>query len=185
MLEIGGIQHASRVIVAPMAGVTDRPFRDLCREFGAFWLVGEMLTSDQRLWKSRKSQSRQVSLDEAGPRWIQIAGSDPAVMASAARANEAAGADILDINMGCPAKKVCNKAAGSALLRSGPCLYSCVFHCFYLCLCPCLGLYLCLCLCLCLWPFACLCRLCFYVPWRERRARRRQAWGRGLCRDCA
>ena len=117
MLEIGGIQHASRVIVAPMAGVTDRPFRDLCREFGAFWLVGEMLTSDQRLWKSRKSQSRQVSLDEAGPRWIQIAGSDPAVMASAARANEAAGADILDINMGCPAKKVCNKAAGSALLR--------------------------------------------------------------------
>ena len=117
MLEIGGIQHASRVIVAPMAGVTDRPFRDLCREFGAFWLVGEMLTSDQKLWKSRKSQTRQVSLDETGPRWVQIAGSDPEVMAAAAKANEAAGADILDINMGCPAKKVCNKAAGSALLR--------------------------------------------------------------------
>ena len=117
MLKIGGIQHASRVIVAPMAGVTDRPFRDLCREFGAFWLVGEMLTSDQGLWKSRKSQSRQVSLDETGPRWVQIAGSDPEVMAAAAKANEIAGADILDINMGCPAKKVCNKAAGSALLR--------------------------------------------------------------------
>ena len=117
MLEIGGIQHASRVIVAPMAGVTDRPFRDLCREFGAFWLVGEMLTSDQKLWKSRKSQTRQVSLDEMGPRWVQIAGSDPEVMAAAAKANETAGADILDINMGCPAKKVCNKAAGSALLR--------------------------------------------------------------------
>ena len=117
MLEIGGIQHASRVIVAPMAGVTDRPFRDLCREFGAFWLVGEMLTSDQGLWKSRKSQSRQVSLDETGPRWVQIAGSDPEMMAAAAKANEIAGADILDINMGCPAKKVCNKAAGSALLR--------------------------------------------------------------------
>ncbi|MDG1112809.1 MAG: tRNA dihydrouridine synthase DusB [Pseudomonadales bacterium] len=117
MLEIGGIQHASRVIVAPMAGVTDRPFRDLCREFGAFWLVGEMLTSDQKLWKSRKSQTRQVSLDETGPRWVQIAGSDPEVMAAAAKANETAGADILDINMGCPAKKVCNKAAGSALLR--------------------------------------------------------------------
>jgi len=117
MLEIGGIQHTSRVIVAPMAGVTDRPFRDLCREFGAFWLVSEMLTSDQGLWKSRKSQTRRVSLDETGPIWVQIAGSDPEVMAAAASANEIAGADILDINMGCPAKKVCNKAAGSALLR--------------------------------------------------------------------
>ena len=117
MLDIGGIRHPSRVLVAPMAGVTDRPFRDLCRRFGAHWLVGEMLTSDQSLWHSRKSQSRQVCADELGPRWIQIAGADPGMMAAAATANELAGAHMIDINMGCPAKKVCNKAAGSALLR--------------------------------------------------------------------
>lgn len=117
MLDIGGIRHQSRVLVAPMAGVTDRPFRDFCRSFGAHWLVGEMLTSNQALWQSKKSRSRQVCQDEVGPKWIQIAGADPGMMADAAAANEAAGADIIDINMGCPAKKVCNKAAGSALMR--------------------------------------------------------------------
>jgi len=105
------------VIVAPMAGVTDKPFRELCREYGARWLVSEMLTSDERLWSTRKSSLRMSFDDEPGPRWIQIAGGDAAMLASAAKANEAIGADIIDINMGCPAKKVCNKAAGSALLR--------------------------------------------------------------------
>lgn len=117
MLSIGPYSHSSRVIVAPMAGVTDRAFRDLCRSFGAHWAVSEMVTSDSRLWSTDKSRHRLAHAGEQGPRWVQLAGSDPAQMAEAAKLNVDLGADIIDINMGCPAKKVCNKAAGSSLLR--------------------------------------------------------------------
>lgn len=117
MLKIGLHQHVSRVIVAPMAGVTDKPFRSLCRSLGSHWIIGEMMTSDSRLWHTSKSQFRLQYHDEPAPRWVQIAGAEPAMMAEAARFNEARGAQIVDINMGCPAKKVCNRAAGSALLR--------------------------------------------------------------------
>ena len=84
MLSIGPYSHSSRVIVAPMAGVTDQPFRNLCRQFGANWLVSEMVTSDIKLWRSRKSQQRLRFHDEREPRWIQIAGADPGMMAEAA-----------------------------------------------------------------------------------------------------
>ncbi|MEC8299639.1 MAG: tRNA dihydrouridine synthase DusB [Pseudomonadota bacterium] len=117
MFSIGKFRNESRVILAPMAGVTDRPYRDTCRSFGAYWTVSEMMSSDPTLRNSRKSRERMISEDEVGPKWVQIAGSDPAQMASAARYCVEKGADIVDINMGCPAKKVCNKAAGSALLR--------------------------------------------------------------------
>src|SRR5690606_6866150 len=105
---------------APMAGVTDRPFRQLCRQFGAGLAVSEMLTSDTGLWGSRKEQTRRDPRGESGPISGQSAGSDPAMMAEAARACVDAGAQIVDSNMGCPAKKVCNRAAGSALLRDEP-----------------------------------------------------------------
>lgn len=117
MLAIGPYRHSSRVIIAPMAGVTDRPFRNLCRHFGAYWTVSEMITSDTRLWHTDKSQNRMRFHDEPEPRWVQIAGAEPLMMAEAARLNVERGAQIIDINMGCPARKVCNKAAGSALLR--------------------------------------------------------------------
>jgi len=117
MLTIGPFEHQSRVIVAPMAGVTDQPFRNMCRRYGAHWLVSEMLTSDTSLWKTPKSANRLRFQGEKGPRWVQIAGAEPAMMADAAGFNEARGADIIDINMGCPAKKVCRKAAGSALMK--------------------------------------------------------------------
>lgn len=117
MLTIGPYSHPSRVIVAPMAGVTDRPFRDLCRSFGAYWAVSEMVTSDQSLWQTGKSRRRLAHVSESGPRWVQLAGSEPEQIGEAARLNVDLGADIIDINMGCPAKKVCNKAAGSSLLR--------------------------------------------------------------------
>ena len=117
MFSIGNFRNESRVILAPMAGVTDRPYRDACRSFGAYWTVSEMMSSDPALRNSRKSRERMISGDEIGPKWVQIAGSDPAQMASAAIYCVDKGADIIDINMGCPAKKVCNKAAGSALLR--------------------------------------------------------------------
>lgn len=100
-----------------MAGVTDRPFRQLCRRFGAGLAVAEMLTSDPRLWDSTKSRLRRDHDGEPGPISVQIAGSDPEEMALAARLNVAEGAQIIDLNMGCPAKKVCKRAAGSALLR--------------------------------------------------------------------
>ncbi|XOV90776.1 MAG: tRNA dihydrouridine synthase DusB [Pseudomonadota bacterium] len=100
-----------------MAGVTDLPYRNLCRSLGAHWVVSEMITSDSRLWQTKKSDFRLRFHAEAAPRWIQIAGADPGMMAEAARLNEAKGAQIVDINMGCPAKKVCNRAAGSALMR--------------------------------------------------------------------
>jgi tRNA-dihydrouridine synthase B len=100
-----------------MAGVTDRPFRMLCRAMGAGIAASEMVTSDTRLWKTAKSRCR-LDLDgEPEPRVVQIAGGEPALLAEAARLNAARGAQLVDINMGCPAKKVCNRAAGSALLR--------------------------------------------------------------------
>jgi tRNA-dihydrouridine synthase B len=100
-----------------MAGVTDRPFRELCRRLGAGLAVGEMVAADTRLWGSRKSQRRLDHQGETGPIVAQIVGNEPEALAEAARRNLDLGADIIDINMGCPAKKVCRKAAGSALLR--------------------------------------------------------------------
>lgn len=117
VISIGPYQLANPVILAPMAGVTDRPFRQLCRQLGAGLVVSEMVTSDIRLWDSRKSRQRLAHDSEAEPRSVQIAGADPQMMAEAARMNQQLGAQIIDINMGCPAKKVCNKAAGSALMR--------------------------------------------------------------------
>lgn len=114
---IGPHQLENGLILAPMAGITDRPFRHLCRHLGAGLAVAEMLTSDTSLWHTQKSQRRLPHADDSTPISVQIAGSDPAQMAHAARANVALGAQIIDINMGCPAKKVLKKAAGSALLR--------------------------------------------------------------------
>ncbi len=117
MLQIGPYKLATSVVLAPMAGVTDLPFRRLCRRLGAGLVVSEMISSDARLWNTRKSRQRRVHDDEAEPRAVQIAGSDPLMMAEAARFNAANAAQIIDINMGCPAKKVCKKAAGSALMK--------------------------------------------------------------------
>ncbi len=100
-----------------MAGVTDRPFRQLCKTMGAGLVISEMLTADSSLWSSRKSLLRMDHSGEAEPIAVQIAGGDPQMLAEAARLNAANGAQIIDINMGCPAKKVCKKAAGSALLQ--------------------------------------------------------------------
>ncbi|GGX90838.1 tRNA-dihydrouridine synthase B [Litchfieldella qijiaojingensis] len=114
---IGPYRLPNQVILAPMAGVTDRPFRQLCRRLGAGLVVSEMVTSDPSLWHTRKSRLRLDHRGEPGPRSVQIAGGDARMLAEAARLNAEQGAEIIDINMGCPAKKVCNKAAGSALLR--------------------------------------------------------------------
>lgn len=103
-----------------MAGVTDQPFRTLCRRLGAGLVVSEMVTSDTRLWKTNKSKWRLNHEGEADPISVQIAGAEPEMMAQAARDNVKLGAQIIDINMGCPAKKVCNRAAGSALLQDEP-----------------------------------------------------------------
>ncbi len=117
MFQIGNHTIDSQVILAPMAGVTDLPFRQLCKQLGAGMAASEMVTSDTRLWNTRKSSLR-LQYDIHDPlRVVQIAGGDPQMMADAARLNVANGAHIIDINMGCPAKKVCNKAAGSALLK--------------------------------------------------------------------
>ncbi len=116
MLKIGPYTLRNRVALAPMAGVTDLPFRRLCAELGAGLVVSEMISSKPELRDSRKTQWRSRHDGEAEPRSIQIAGNDPAQMAEAARYNVSQGAQIIDINMGCPAKKVCRKAAGSALL---------------------------------------------------------------------
>ena len=115
-LQIGPHATANAVALAPMAGVTDLPFRRLCARFGAGLLVGEMVHSDPRLRESRKSRQRRRHDLELEPRSVQIVGNEPATMAEAARYNVACGAQVIDINMGCPAKKVCRKAAGSALL---------------------------------------------------------------------
>ena len=114
---IGPHQLENGLILAPMAGITDRPFRHLCRQLGAGLVVAEMLTSDTSLWHTQKSQRRLPHADDSTPISVQIAGNDPAQMAHAAQANVMLGAQIIDINMGCPAKKVLKKAAGSALLR--------------------------------------------------------------------
>jgi len=103
-----------------MAGVTDRPFRNLCYQLGADLCVSEMVTSEKHLWNSRKTQLRLNHKGEKGIRSVQIAGTDPAKLAAAAQFNVAHGAQIIDINMGCPAKKVCNVLAGSALLKNEP-----------------------------------------------------------------
>ncbi|MFM1892167.1 MAG: hypothetical protein RLZ44_1244 [Pseudomonadota bacterium] len=116
-MRIGHIELANNLIVAPMAGVTDRPFRQLCRRLGAGLAVSEMVTTDASLWGSRKTVRRLDHAGEAAPVAVQIVGADPAAMARAAQVNVAHGAAIIDINMGCPAKKVCRVAAGSALLR--------------------------------------------------------------------
>jgi len=119
-LFIGPYRIAPRVILAPMAGVTDKPFRKLCKRLGAGLAVSEMTTADPRLWQTRKSLQRMDHLDEPAPISVQIAGYDPAMLAEAARYNVAHGAQIIDINMGCPAKKVCNVYSGSALLQDEP-----------------------------------------------------------------
>ena len=116
MLQIGPYKLPNRVALAPMAGVTDLPFRQLCARMGAGLVVAEMISSNPLLRATRKTVLRSRHDDEIQPRSVQIAGNDPATMAEAAAFNVAAGAQIIDINMGCPAKKVCRKAAGSALL---------------------------------------------------------------------
>ena len=116
-MRIGPYPLPNQVILAPMAGVTDAPFRQLCVRLGAGLAVSEMVTSDVRLRSSDKSRRRLAFVEECRPRSVQIAGADPHQMALAARLNVAEGAEIIDINMGCPAKKVCKVAAGSALLR--------------------------------------------------------------------
>jgi tRNA-dihydrouridine synthase B len=120
LFRIGSHSIDNQLVLAPMAGVTDRPFRQLCRELGAGLVVSEMVTSDSSLWNSRKSQTRMIHRGEAEPRSVQIAGSDPEMMAAAAQMNVERGAQLIDINMGCPAKKVCKKAAGSALMKDEP-----------------------------------------------------------------
>ncbi|ELQ6064733.1 tRNA dihydrouridine synthase DusB [Cronobacter sakazakii] len=116
-MRIGHYQLRNRLIAAPMAGITDRPFRTLCYEMGAGLTVSEMMSSNPEVWASDKSRLRMVHVDEPGIRTVQIAGSEPEEMAEAARINVDNGAQIIDINMGCPAKKVNRKLAGSALLQ--------------------------------------------------------------------
>jgi tRNA-dihydrouridine synthase B len=117
-MNIGPHLLANNVFAAPMAGVTDRPFRRLCRQLGAGYAVSEMVTSRRELWNSLKTSRRANHEGEAGPIAVQIAGTDAAMMAEAAAYNVDRGAQIIDINMGCPAKKVCNKWAGSALMQA-------------------------------------------------------------------
>src|SRR3981081_3242354 len=116
-MRIGAHVLRSGLFVAPMAGITYRPFRRLARRFGAAMAVSEMLSSKPELRESRKSRLRRDHAGEPGPISVQIAGADPAMLADAARYNVDQGAEIVDINMGCPAKKVCNVNAGSALLE--------------------------------------------------------------------
>jgi tRNA-dihydrouridine synthase B len=116
-MRIGSIELPNALFVAPMAGVTDRPFRILCKRLGAGYAVSEMVTSRRDLWDSLKTSRRADHSGEPAPIAVQIAGVDPQEMADAARHNVDRGAQIIDINMGCPAKKVCNKWAGSALMQ--------------------------------------------------------------------
>ena len=126
-MKIGPHLLESPVIAAPMAGVTDQPFRNLCRKLGAALAVSEMVTSNTKLWKSKKTQFRLNHIGEDAPRAVQIAGTNPLQMAEAAKLNADLGAEIIDINMGCPAKKVCKAAAGSALLKDEP-LVASILH---------------------------------------------------------
>lgn len=116
-MRIGTYTLDNNLMLAPMAGVTDRPFRQLCRRLGAGLVVSEMLSSNPRVWNTAKSMQRMDHSGESGIRSVQIAGADPDLMAEAAKFNVANGAHIIDINMGCPAKKVNKKLAGSALLQ--------------------------------------------------------------------
>ncbi|HJT97449.1 MAG TPA: tRNA dihydrouridine synthase DusB, partial [Rhodanobacteraceae bacterium] len=116
-MRIGSHSIEPPVVLAPMAGVTDKPFRQLCKRLGAGLAVSEMTTADPRLWTTRKSIKRMDHAGEPEPVSVQIAGYDPAMLAEAARFNVDHGAEIVDINMGCPAKKVCNVWSGSALLQ--------------------------------------------------------------------
>ncbi len=116
-IKIGPYTIDVPLVLAPMAGVTDRPFRQICRELGAGHVVSEMVSSETRLWHTNKSRFRLDHTGEPGPVTVQIVGYDPEMMAEAARENVARGAQIIDINMGCPAKKVCNRLAGSALMQ--------------------------------------------------------------------
>jgi len=119
-MRLGAFELPNNLFVAPMAGVTDRPFRQLCRRLGAGYAVSEMVTSRRELWASLKTSRRADHAGEPGPIAVQIAGVDPAEMADAARYNIDRGAQIIDINMGCPAKKVCKTWAGSALMSNEP-----------------------------------------------------------------
>jgi tRNA-dihydrouridine synthase B len=119
-MRIGPYLLANTLFVAPMAGVTDRPFRKLCKQLGAGYAVSEMVTSRRDLWDSLKTSRRADHMGEPGPIAVQIAGTEPEMMAQAAVYNIERGAQIIDINMGCPAKKVCNVWAGSALMRNEP-----------------------------------------------------------------
>ncbi len=119
-MNIGKYTFSTPIVLAPMAGVTDRPFRNLCYQLGADLCVSEMVTSEKHLWQTRKTQLRLNHTGEQGIRSVQIAGTDPLKLAEAAQFNVAHGAQIIDINMGCPAKKVCNVSAGSALLKNEP-----------------------------------------------------------------
>jgi len=119
-MRLGPYLLANNLIVAPMAGVTDRPFRQQCRRFGAGLAVSEMVASNSLLYGSEKTRRRADHEGESAPASVQIVGADPAMLAQAARYNVARGAQIIDINMGCPAKKICNVMAGSALLRDEP-----------------------------------------------------------------
>ena len=116
-MKIGPFPLVNRLFVAPMAGVTDRPFRQLCRRLGAGYAVSEMISSRPDLWRTPKTTRRANHEGEPGPIAVQIAGTEPALMADAARYNIDCGAQIIDINMGCPARKVCSKWAGSALMQ--------------------------------------------------------------------
>jgi tRNA-dihydrouridine synthase B len=118
LFNIGPYHIHNQTVLAPMAGVTDLPFRQLCRKMGAGLVVSEMVAADPATWSTRKSRLRVQFGDEPAPRSVQIAGYDPQMMAAAARFNVQQGAEIIDLNMGCPAKKVCNRAAGSALLQN-------------------------------------------------------------------
>ncbi len=119
-MQFAGYTLRNNLFVAPMAGVTDRPFRQLCKRMGAGLAVSEMVTSNSLLYGSAKTKRRANHEGEVQPVSVQIAGADPAMMAQAARHNVDQGAQIIDINMGCPAKKVCNVMAGSALLQNEP-----------------------------------------------------------------
>ncbi len=119
-MQLGPYQLRNNVFVAPMAGVTDRPFRQLCKELGAGYAVSEMAASNPRVWSSEKTARRINHDGEMEPKAVQIAGADPQLLAEAARFNVERGAQIIDINMGCPVKKVCNNWCGSALLRDEP-----------------------------------------------------------------
>ena len=117
MLRIGSIAIDTRVVLAPMVGVTDTPYRELCARHGTRLAIAEMVAADTRLWDTRRTRLRMHQASGDSPSWVQIVGNDARTMAEAARRQADLGAGIIDINMGCPAKKVCARAAGSALLR--------------------------------------------------------------------